>query len=102
MVSVAECPHLGQVIVDCRTGAALGIEIARDQQDNAKAQADERQDTHGRWRAHPVRPASRGVTLLAPQQERPSGESQRSDHQKRGPERQPMRFPLARRCRARG
>ncbi len=46
MVSVADCPHFGQVIVDWRIGAASGIEIARNQQRNAEDQADERQDSH--------------------------------------------------------
>ena len=41
MVSIAACPHLGQVMVDCRIGAVSDIEITSDQQRNADNESDQ-------------------------------------------------------------
>ena len=85
MVSVAACPHLGQVIVDCRIGTVSDIEITSDQQHNADDEANERQKTHCGWRAYPIGTAIRSVPLLPPQEDSSPGEGQRSDHQKQSP-----------------
>ena len=58
------------------------IEISRNQQHKADKQADEREQSHCRWGTNPFWAASRGVALLPPKEESPSGESQRSKHQK--------------------
>ena len=94
MVSIAACPHFGQVIVDCRIGAMSGIEITGDQQHNADDEADERQETHDGRRAHSIRPACRRKTLLPPQQDRTSSKRKGSEHQKQGPDRRcDRRYP---------